>query len=34
VRSLQDGSTRAIAIHGLFVAIGYTPNTSLFEGQL
>ncbi|WP_119718199.1 thioredoxin-disulfide reductase [Cognatilysobacter tabacisoli] len=34
VRSVQDDSTRDIAIHGLFVAIGHTPNTSLFEGQL
>ena len=34
VRSLQDNSTREIVIHGLFVAIGHTPNTSMFEGQL
>ena len=34
VRSTQDDSTRELAIHGLFVAIGHTPNTSLFEGQL
>ena len=34
VKSVQDGSTREIAIHGLFVAIGHTPNTTLFEGQL
>ena len=34
VKSIQDGSTREIAIHGLFVAIGHTPNTTLFEGQL
>jgi thioredoxin reductase (NADPH) len=34
VKSVQDGSTRDLAIHGLFVAIGHTPNTTLFEGQL
>ena len=34
VKSVQDGSTREITVHGLFVAIGHTPNTSLFEGQL
>jgi thioredoxin reductase (NADPH) len=34
VRSTLDGSTRELSIHGLFVAIGHTPNTSLFEGQL
>ena len=34
VQSTQDGSTRDLPIHGFFVAIGHTPNTSLFEGQL
>ena len=34
VKSVQDDSTREIAVHGLFVAIGHTPNTTLFEGQL
>ena len=34
VKSVLDGSTRDIAVHGLFVAIGHTPNTGLFEGQL
>jgi thioredoxin reductase (NADPH) len=34
VKSMQDDSTREIAIHGFFVAIGHTPNTTLFEGQL
>ncbi|MBW8810850.1 thioredoxin-disulfide reductase [Lysobacter capsici] len=34
VKSVQDGSVRDLAVHGLFVAIGHTPNTSLFEGQL
>ena len=34
VKSTLDGTTRELAIQGFFVAIGHTPNTSLFEGQL
>ena len=34
VRSTLDDSTREIAAHGFFVAIGHHPNTGLFEGQL
>jgi len=34
VRSTEDGSTRDIALSGVFIAIGHTPNTALFEGQL
>jgi thioredoxin reductase (NADPH) len=34
VKSVQDGSTRELTIHGLFIAIGHTPNTTLFDGQL
>jgi thioredoxin reductase (NADPH) len=34
LKSVQDGSTRDIDVHGMFVAIGHTPNTTLFEGQL
>lgn len=34
VKSVQDGSTRDIDVQGFFVAIGHTPNTGLFEGQL
>jgi len=34
VRSVLDDSTRELAVHGFFVAIGHTPNTVLFEGQL
>ncbi len=29
-----DGSSREISVHGVFIAVGHTPNTSLFEGQL
>ena len=34
IRSTHDDSTREIAVNGFFVAIGHTPNTSLFDGQL
>ncbi|HZQ63425.1 MAG TPA: thioredoxin-disulfide reductase [Casimicrobiaceae bacterium] len=34
LKSTADGSTRTLAISGLFVAIGHTPNTALFDGQL
>jgi thioredoxin reductase (NADPH) len=34
LRSTTDGSTRDLSISGLFVAIGHTPNTALFDGQL
>lgn len=30
----QDGSTRDIALKGVFIAIGHQPNTQIFEGQL
>jgi len=34
IRSTADGATREIALDGVFVAIGHTPNTGLFAGQL
>jgi thioredoxin reductase (NADPH) len=34
VDNLADGATTEIATDGVFVAIGHTPNTSIFEGQL
>ena len=34
LRSTRDNATREIPVNGFFVAIGHTPNTSLFEGQL
>jgi thioredoxin reductase (NADPH) len=30
----DDGATRDLGVTGLFVAIGHTPNTALFKGQL
>jgi len=33
-KSVIDGSTRALDVRGLFVAIGHSPNTALFDGQL
>ena len=30
----RDGSTRQLAVDGLFVAIGHVPATSLFSGQI
>ena len=34
VKNVQSGEKRDIAVHGVFVAIGHTPNTGLFKGQL
>ena len=34
VKNVNTGETSTIDAAGLFVAIGHTPNTSLFEGQL
>ncbi|MBF8176809.1 MAG: thioredoxin-disulfide reductase [Burkholderiaceae bacterium] len=34
IKSTIDGSTTDIKLHGVFVAIGHKPNTSIFEGQL
>ena len=34
VKHVSNGATRDLAVHGVFIAIGHTPNTQLFEGQL
>ena len=34
VRNVRTGETREIPAGGLFYAIGHTPNTALFQGQL
>jgi len=34
VRQLTDGARRDLGVSGLFIAVGHTPNTALFAGQL
>ncbi len=34
IKNTLDDSTKEIDVHGVFIAIGHTPNTGIFEGQL
>ena len=34
IKQVQTGQTQDIALHGCFIAIGHSPNTELFKGQL
>lgn len=34
IKSTLDESTKDLEVHGVFIAIGHTPNTGIFEGQL
>ncbi|NML19019.1 thioredoxin-disulfide reductase [Azohydromonas caseinilytica] len=34
LRNVQDGSTKELALQGVFIAVGHQPNTQIFEGQL
>jgi len=34
IKDVRSGATRDLAVMGVFVAIGHTPNTGIFEGQL
>ncbi len=34
IKHLRNGAKKDLALQGVFIAIGHTPNTQLFEGQL
>lgn len=34
IRQVADGETTEFGLQGVFIAIGHTPNTGIFEGQL
>jgi len=34
VKHLGDGATLDLEVQGVFIAIGHTPNTQIFDGQL
>jgi len=34
IKSTQDDSTKEVDVAGVFIAIGHSPNTAIFEGQL
>jgi thioredoxin reductase (NADPH) len=34
IRDAQTGATSQLEVQGLFIAIGHTPNTAIFAGQL
>ena len=34
LRNVQDDAARQIDVPGVFIAVGHTPNTQIFEGQL
>lgn len=34
LKNTQNGQTQDVPVHGCFIAIGHTPNTGIFAGQL
>lgn len=34
IKNAKSDATKTLDVHGLFIAIGHTPNTGIFEGQL
>ncbi len=34
LKDVRSGQSKAVPVHGCFIAIGHQPNTAIFEGQL
>ncbi len=34
LRDVKSSTTQDLGVHGVFIAIGHTPNTQIFEGQV
>ena len=34
IKNVANGAAEEIKLHGLFIAIGHSPNTQIFDGQL
>jgi len=34
LKSMKDDATKEVELSGVFIAIGHTPNTGIFDGQL
>ncbi|WP_288903053.1 thioredoxin-disulfide reductase [uncultured Sneathiella sp.] len=34
LRNVKTGATQDLSVHGVFIAIGHSPNTELFKGKL
>jgi thioredoxin reductase (NADPH) len=34
LKDVQNGATQDLSVHGVFIAIGHTPNTQIFDGQV
>ncbi len=34
IKNVQDGKSKDLTLDGVFIAIGHSPNTGIFDGQL